>query len=372
MSGESASDRSLEPTAKRLDDARERGQVPRSADLTTAVVMVVSVLMLWLLGPYVMGGFIDGMRGGLEIGATTWRNPDAMSFALAEVGARTVRGLLPWFAACLLGAMAAPTLIGGWNFSLRALRFDPARLDPLAGLARMGSSRAWIELGKSLLKFAFVAGCAVLVLYRESTALESLARYAIPSAGAAACALIGEAMVLMAAALGAIALIDAPWQLWRHRRELRMTQEEVREEYRESEGSPETKSRLREVQRSIARGRMLEDVPKATVVITNPTHYAVALRYRAGEDAAPLVLAKGAGHLAASIRELAGRHGVELVSVPPLARVLYRKVEVGATIPPRLYAAVAQVLTYVWHVELIRRRGGVQPSLPQINPRIES
>lgn len=373
MSEHDESERTLEPSAKRLDDARRRGNVPRSTELSTAAVSIVGVGALWFVGTAAFDALAGLMRAGLELSPAAWRNPDD-AWRLIGASVRTALGaLLPWFVACLVAVGIAPTLIGGWNFSTEALRFDLARIDPFVGLARVFSSRALLELCKNVAKVLVVGGIALFVVQREAERIVALAGRDVAVAMHDACRLLGTSAAAMAMALLLVAVFDAPWQWWSHRRQLRMTHDELRQEYRESEGTPETRARMRDAQRALARGRMLEDVPGASVVITNPTHYAVALRYDATRDGAPIVVAKGADELAATIRGLAERHAIPLVSLPPLARVLYRHVDIGSSIPPRLYTAVAQVLTYVWQVERLRRTGrGERPAVPTVDPEIES
>lgn len=373
MSENDAAERTLEPSAKRLDEARRRGNVPRSVELSTAAVSVVGVAALWLVGASSLDALAALMRAGLEWSPFAWRDPDSAGRLLGASVSAALLALLPWFLACVAAAGIAPALIGGWNFSTEALRVDFARLDPFAGIARVFSSRAWIELSKNVAKVLVVGGIAFFVVRRETEQIVALAGRDVVVALHDACRLLGISAAAMTLALVLVAIVDAPWQWWTHRRNLRMTHDELRQEYRESEGTPETRARLRDAQRSLARGRMLEDVPSASVVVTNPTHYAVALRYDATRDGAPIVVAKGADALAATIRGLAERHAIPLVSMPPLARVLYRHVDIGTSIPPRLYTAVAQVLTYVWQVERLRRTGrGDQPTVPTIDPAIES
>ncbi|NDD75302.1 MAG: flagellar biosynthesis protein FlhB [Gammaproteobacteria bacterium] len=373
MSETDAAERTLEPSSKRLEDARRRGDVPRSADLTTAIVSVVAVTALWFVGATALEALAGLMRAGLEWSPFAWRDPDGAVKLLGSSMRAAIVSLLPWFSACIVAAGIAPTLLGGWNFSTETLRIDFARIDPLAGFGRVFSSRALLELSKNVIKVIVVSTIALLILRTEAQRISALAWQDIDVALHDVCRLLGASAGAMTLALSAIAVVDAPWQWWSHRRRLRMTHDELRQEYRESEGTPETRARLRDAQRAIARGRMLEEVPNASVVVTNPTHYAVALRYDAARDGAPIVVAKGADALAATIRGVAERHAIPLVSMPPLARVLYRHVDIGAGIPPRLYTAVAQVLTYVWQVERLRRTGrGATPTVPTVDPDIES
>jgi flagellar biosynthetic protein FlhB len=236
----------------------------------------------------------------------------------------------------------------------------------------MFSLRGWVELVKSFAKFAVVACIAVLVLWNRRDELLGLSELpAAPAIGQAAF-LCAEALLALAAGLVLIAMIDVPFQLWQYHRDLRMTRNEVREEQRESEGAPEIKSRIRSAQQALARRRMMHEVPTASVVITNPQHFAVALRYDERTMGAPMVVAKGADEIARRIRELAKEHKVPLVEAPPLARVLYRAVDLGAEVPAALYAAVAQVLSYVYQLQAAAAGRLAAPSLPVIDASVEA
>jgi flagellar biosynthetic protein FlhB len=284
----------------------------------------------------------------------------------AAIACAPVLGLT--FAAAVL----APMSLSGWNLSTEALGFKFERLDPLAGLQRMVSVRGFVELGKSFAKFGLVSVVAWLVLRNQQGELMHLGREPISVAVGHAAALCGAALLSLGGAMALIAAIDVPWQLWQYHRELRMSREEIREENKESEGSPEVRGRIRAVQQAMARRRMMAEVPRATVVVTNPTHYAVALRYDEKRNRAPIVVAKGAEAIAARIREIAAEHGVPLVEAPPLARVLYRNVEIGVEIPAGLYVSVAQILTYVFQLRTARSSGAPLPDAPQIDPGVEN
>jgi flagellar biosynthetic protein FlhB len=229
-----------------------------------------------------------------------------------------------------------------------------------------------VELGKSIAKFLLVGSIAVIVLWTKSAEILAMSTEPLRVAIGHSLTLCASALLAMSAGLGLIAAIDAPYQIWQHHRDLRMTRQEVRDESRESDGSPEVKGRIRSAQQELARRRMMQDVPKADVVVTNPTHYAVALRYDERRMRAPVVVAKGADEVAARIREVAAEHGVPLLSAPPLARVLFRNVDIGVEIPGALYAAVAQVLTYVMQLKAARLTGAEAPPQPAIDPAIEA
>ena len=371
MSENDSQERTESPTQKRLEDARKKGQVPRSIDLGAAAVTLAATGALFMFGASAAEGLMRMLVDGLQFRGPELAHDDVMLRQLGDSGALALMAIVPLFAAMFVAAVASPALIGGWTFSSEALSFKPERLDPVRGIGRMFSVRSVVELLKSIAKFALIAGIAVLVIRSQLAEIGALATQSVGPAIVEAGRITLYALLSMAAGLGIIAAIDAPFQLWQHTKELRMSMQEIREEMKESEGSPETRSRIRQMQQTLARRRMLQDVPKANVVITNPTHYAVALRYDEKQDLAPVVLAKGSDEIAARIREVAREHGVPLVSAPPLARAIFRHVDIGRQIPHALFVAVAQVLTYVWQLKVARRQGQPPPPPPAVDPAVE-
>lgn len=371
MAEKDNAERTERPTPKKLDDARKKGQVPRSVDVGAAAVSLTAVGMLTLFGSDIAESLGRVMIAGLRVSPADLANDD---HTVRSLGFEALQGMLaiaPLLGATFVAAVLAPALIGGWNFSSEALGFKANRINPLSGFARMFSARSAVELVKSLAKFVFVGGVGVLVLSSQTEQLLHLAQLPVLSAILSVAKITAFATLAMASTLIVIALIDGPFQLWKFLQEMRMSREDIKQEYKESDGSPETRSRIRSVQATMARGRMMQDVPEATVVVTNPTHFAVALRYDEQRHAAPIVVAKGADEVAARIRELAARHGVPLVSAPPLARAMFRYIDVGREIPAPLYLAVAKVLTYVWQVRAAIAQGTTKPDLPQIDPTVE-
>jgi flagellar biosynthesis protein FlhB len=363
--------RTEQPTAKRLEQARERGQVPRSTDLNAAAVLLAAAIGLELLGGWCGGQLNALMRSGLTV--TRERALDE-SAALAAFGAAGLHALLacaPLFGATVLAALAAPLALGGRGFHPQALIPDFSRLSPGAGFARMFSLSGGVELVKAFAKFLLLSLIAAAVLWRQSGAILALGAQPLPVAIAHAASLTGSALMLLAAGMALIAAVDVPWQLWRYLSGLRMTREEVREEMKESEGAPEIKGRIRKLQSERARRRMLREVPKADVVVVNPTHYAVALRYDEQRMRAPIVVAKGQELIAARIREIAAQHKVPIFEAPPLARALHRHVEIGTEIPAALYVAVAQVLTYLNQLRAARQAGAPPPQPPAIDVALD-
>jgi flagellar biosynthesis protein FlhB len=360
------------PTQKRLDEARSKGQVPRSTDLSAAAVVLIAGAGLYFWGGGMAAGLFDVMQTSLTL---TREQALDETYAMNLFGGAMVNALTacaPVMGFTLAAALLAPLSIGGWNLSFGVLAPDFSRLSPLAGLKRMFSARGLMELCKAFAKFGLVAVFAVLFLQSKSDELLTLGSEPAAAGIAHAVSLSGQALLIFAAALGVIAIIDVPMQLWQHTKKLRMSREEIRQEMKESEGSPETKGRIRNMQHEIAKRRMMQEVPKADVIVVNPTHYAVALRYDDKHMRAPIVVAKGADVIAARIREIAAEHLVPVFEAPPLARVLYRHVEIGAPVPASLYVAVAQVLTYVYQLRAARRAGEAPPVPPAIDPAVET
>jgi flagellar biosynthetic protein FlhB len=358
-------DRTERATPKRKRDARKRGQVPRSRELSAAGEIGAAALAMVASGPHIANGAADLMRQLLSFDATALADPWALPRLFGHACMQGMMLCVPIFGACVVAALVAPALMGGWNFSAQALRFDFSRLNPASGLGRMFSSQGAVELLKGLAKLAWIGGIGGLYLWKHHAALVGLS--AEPSAAGITdgAALVFGAGTWLALAMIAVAGIDVPYQLWSYAKNLRMSRQEIRDEMKQSEGRPEVKAKVRRLQYEISKRRMMQKIPAADVVVTNPTHYAVALKYSSEDMRAPRVVAKGSGEIAAVIRELAREHRVPLVSAPPLARALYRGVNLDQEIPAGLYAAVARVLTYVY--QLRAWRGGTPPPmLPQI------
>ena len=358
--------RTEQPTPKRLEQARERGQVPRSSDLGAAAVLLAGAGGLQLLGGWCGGQLNALMRSSLTVSRERALDEGA---ALGAFGAALAHALLacaPFFAVTVLAAIAAPLALGGRGFHPQALVPDFSRLSPGAGFARMFSLSGGVELAKAFAKFLLLALIAAAVLWHQSGPILSLSGEAPTTAIVHAASITGSALLILSSGMVLIAAVDVPWQLWRYLQQLRMTREEVREEMKDSEGSPEIKGRIRKIQNERARRRMMREVPKADVVVVNPTHFAVALRYDEQRMRAPIVVAKGQDLMAARIRAVADEHKVPIFEAPPLARALHRHVEIGAEIPAALYVAVAQVLTYLAQLRAARSAGAQPPEVPDI------
>jgi flagellar biosynthetic protein FlhB len=369
--GENGQEKTEQPTGKRLEQAREQGQVPRSTELSAAAVMLLAGGGLHFMGGHLGTQLHDLMRAGLSLSHedTTDESRAINLFAAELMHAMVI--CAPLLGLTLAAAFLAPIAIGGWNMSFQVLAPNFDKLNPISGFQRMFSSRSIVELAKAFAKFVFIALVSTLLLKSHTAELMGLSSEPIDSALSHAAALIGHAFLMLAGTMGLIAAIDVPLQLWQHNKKLMMSRQEIKEEAKESDGSPEMKGRIRRAQQELARRRMMQEVPKANVVVTNPTHFAVALRYDEKRMRAPIVVAKGADEIAARIREVATQNNVPIFEAPPLARALHRHVDLNGEIPSNLYVAVAQVLTYIYQVKAARNYGAVWPQRPSIDPKLD-
>ncbi len=361
---DSAQEKNLPATEKRKREAREKGQLPRSRELSTAVVMGVGAALIMSLGGAVGRKASDLMTRGLSFDATMLADPTRLPNLLLSGFGAGLMLVAPILLATLFAALAAPMLIGGWNLSWKAAQPDFSRMNPVTGLGRIFSTNSLVELAKNMAKFGLVGVVAGIAWWGSRGELLSLGQEPARQAIGHGLELVVSTFLWMVASLALIAAIDVPWQLFSNARQLKMSRQEVQQEYKQSEGSPEVKGRIRRLQQQMSQRRMMEKLPGADVIVTNPTHYAVALKYMAGGKRAPVVIAKGVDTVAAAIRELGKAHGIPLIEAPPLARALYRGCDLDDEIPTALYAAVAQVLTYVY--QLKAWRGGERPLPPKV------
>ena len=364
MAEENDSERTQPASPRRLEQAREDGEVARSQELNTFALLAVAGMSVWILGGEILSGLIGLMRSALTLTADDVFQTGQMLRLLGEHGGTGFGAIAPVLAAAFLAALIAPLLLNGWLFTLKPLQPKFSRLNPLAGMGRMFSLHGLVELAKAVAKVLVVGGMAALVIWNSLDAVVSLSQESTLSASLHAARLVGWTLLLTIGGMALIAAVDVPYQLWNHAKKLRMSPADLRREARESEGDPQIKARVRNLQREAARKRMMAEVPKADVIITNPTHYAVALSYRENSMRAPRVVAKGQDLTAQRIRELAGEHRVPIVEAPPLARALYRHAELGDEVPESLYTAVAEVLAYVFQLRRFQVEGGRVPQLP--------
>lgn len=365
-SSEDRDQRQLPASERKLQKAREEGQVPRSREAAHAAALLAACLTLALYGPAFAERCLMLVRGALRFDRALTREPQRALDAAGTLAADALIAALPVLVAPLAAALLATLAIGGLVFTFKPVSPDLTRLDPMKGLGRIFSRDALVDLAKLALIALAVGAVGAMVV---SGGLHRYAAYAGMPLHAALAAAGGDLRSGLLAVFGVVlvaAIADAPLQIFRHRKQLMMTPEEMKQEFKESEGDPHVKAKRRQLQREMSRHRMLAAVAQANVVITNPTHYAVALRYDEGAMGAPRVVAKGADLIAARIRELAAEAGVPLLEAPPLARALYKHVEIDQEIPAALYAAVAQVLAWVYQLEQFTRGKGLRPKEPGI------
>ncbi|HZW11856.1 MAG TPA: flagellar biosynthesis protein FlhB [Noviherbaspirillum sp.] len=351
-------------SSKRLDQAREEGDVPRSRELATCTILLAAGLGLWFTGEGLVRRLNHMLASGLTLDREHVFDFNLLLMRLVPSLGDVVIGLAPLAAILILVAIGSPMLIGGWLFSTKAITPNFTRLNPLSGLGNMFSSRSLVELIKAIGKSILVGGIAWMVISSDIETMLGLSNESLHAGGAHLGRLLLTGFIAIVCGLVIIAMIDVPYQLWHYANKLKMSREELRQEAKETDGDPQIKARIRQMQREMARRRMMSEVPTADVVVTNPTHYAVALKYTEGKMRAPTVVAKGADEVAAKIREIAAEHNVALLEAPPLARALYRHTELGDEIPSALYTAVAEVLAYVFQLRAYGKHGGMRPTVP--------
>ncbi len=364
MAEEQGQERTEEPTARKLTQARERGELPRSPDFGGAMEVLVICLLMFFIGAEVIDGFSEMLKSGLTFNRSDL--DDVQDLPLVA-GARLFDGLwaVKWILlASIVVALLASTLNGGFNFSGQAAAPKFSKLNPLSGLKRMFGAQAWIGLLRNLLKFFAIAAVLSFVLWTRRAEMIAMSRDSLEMMIASGASLALVTFTLVSVAVAAIALLDVPYQRWSYLRRMRMTLQEVRDEMKDIEGRPEVKRQIRRKQREFSRGRMLEKVKDADVVIVNPSEFAVALVYDEMRNAVPMVLAKGRGEVAKSIKERATLAGVPIVSAPPLARAIYFTTEIEEPIPEGLYRAVAAILAYVFRLSALTP-GLETPAVPK-------
>lgn len=360
---DSAQERTEEPSVKRLQEAREKGQVPRSQELTTVMVLMASAFAMFIVGEGLIQSLSDVMKLTLSLDRSMLFDVQAMTTALWRAVSIMALDLGMFLAVTVIAALSAPAFIGGWNFSAQAMGVKPEKLSPLKGLKRIFGPQGLVELGKALGKFLLVGFFGTLILWSLRDQLLTLGQQEVIPAMAELGYIVLWGFLAICASLILIVMIDVPFQKWNHQRQLKMTKQEVKDEHKETDGSPEVKGRIRRMQIQLSQARMMQDVPQADVIITNPTHYAVALRYDQTKSGAPVMVAKGADLIAQQIRMVGQHHDVPQLSAPPLARAIFYNTEIGEEIPAGLYIAVAQVLAFVFQLRRYRNRGGNKPQL---------
>lgn len=368
MAEESDQEKTESPSLQRLEKAREEGQVLQSRELGTFVVLMAGGATLWWMASGLGQTMSQIVRSGLQFDPGVARDT---SYAMDQLSVQffdAALALLPFLGVVVLATVASPLLLRGWLFSTKAFAPNFKRLNPMSGIKRMFSSQGLIELVKAMAKAGLLGGVAVWLIWSNLGSIVSLSLESPTNAIQHMGDLIGKIFLLISGAMIFIVVIDLPYQIWSFYNKLKMTKEQLRQENKESEGDPHVKARIRAQQREMSRRRMMSEIPTADVVVTNPTHYAVALKYSEGKMGAPRVVAKGADAVAARIREMAAEHNIPMLEAPPLARALFRHTELGDEIPATLYAAVAEVLAYVFQLRHYQQVGGAYPDAPTALP----
>jgi flagellar biosynthetic protein FlhB len=358
---ESGQDKTEDPTEKKKKDAREKGEIARSKELNTLAIMLAGSGALLIFGGALAQDLMELMRMNFSLSREVVLDQGAMGAYLMHSGLIALVAIQPVMITLLLAALIGPISLGGWLFSAGTMAPKFSRMNPGAGLKRMFSSKAVIELLKALAKFFIILFVALAVLSSDIDDLLRIAHEPLDMAIIHSLQVVGWSSLWMACGLIIIAAVDVPFQLWESAKKLKMTKQEIRDEHKDQEGRPEVKQRIRQLQRDMSQRRMMAAIPDADVVITNPTHYAVALKYDPDKGGAPMLVAKGSDFLALKMREIAVANEVLLLESPALARSIYYSTELEQEIPGGLYLAVAQVLAYVYQIRQYRAGKGKRP-----------
>ena len=368
MSEDSDLEKTEDPTSHKLEKAREKGQVPRSRELTSMLMLAAGISILLIGGEHLARQLSAMISQGLQFDQLLISNDKQMLRQLGNLLQQAVTALMPVLLGLMMVGWAAPMLIGGFFFNPGSIKFDLSKMSLLSGLKRLFSSQALAELLKGVLKVVLVSWVAGWFIWHYWGQMLALIVESPLDAMGDALHLIGMCGLLIVLGLVPMVAFDVFYQIWSNISKLKMTKQEIKDEFKEQEGDPHVKGRIRQQQRAAARRRMMSDVPKADVIVTNPTHYAVALQYQENKMSAPKVLAKGAGEIALRIKEFGNQHRIPQLEAPPLARALYKHSEIGHHIPATLYAAVAEVLAWVYQLKRWQKEGGLAPKKPQNLP----
>ncbi|QOL27102.1 flagellar biosynthesis protein FlhB [Thalassotalea sp. LPB0316] len=361
MAESDSGERTEEPTPKKLADARKKGQIARSKDLGTMFVLLGSASAMLLVGEQLTRALKSIMTRLFSLTREEALDVSALFDLISDAVFTIMTPMLWMFFIIVLAAFIGNTLLGGMSFSWEAAAPKLNKMSPIAGFKRMFGLQALVEFIKSLLKFLVVVTVAYFLLYGLFEEILHLSLEISPGNFGHAVNMLLWMFIALSMSLIIIAAIDAPYQKWNHTRQLKMTKQEVKDEMKNADGNPEIKGRIRRLQYEMSQRRMMQEVPNADVVITNPTHYSVAIKYDPNGSGAPTVIAKGIDEMAMHIRTIAKEHGVEILASPALARSLYYTTEVDDEIPEQLFAAVAQVLAFVFQLNLYKEGKGKRP-----------
>ena len=353
-----------EPTSRRLEKARDEGQIPRSKELTSSAILISGSIGLFVFGPLMSEHMLKISRFNFSFDREVAFDTAAMVSQLTGSFADGLFMLIPLFVTLLIASILGPIALGGWLWSAKAMAPKMNRMDPFAGLKRMFGVKGLVELAKALAKVLVVLPLSILLLSIMQQNLLDLARMDAFSAIVESFRLAGWAGIALAASTILIAIVDIPFQIWDNARKLKMSRQDIKDEMKDTEGKPEVKARIRQLQYEMSNNRQLSAVPEADVVITNPTHYSVALKYDPETMETPILIAKGVDHFALKIREVANQHKIQIIESPVLARGIFHTTEPDQEIPGALYMAVAQVLAYVFQLRNFRKGQGEKPEFP--------
>ncbi len=368
MADDSDSEKTEPASQKKLDKAREDGDIPRSRELATCAVMFASGLLIMSMSDHLGGALRDVMAASLQIDREMAFDPMALLMHIGHSLLDLLIAFTPLAAFIVLIAIGSPVFVGGWVFSGKSMAPKFSKLNPLKGIKNMFSKNAVVELVKSILKATLVGLISYWVVAKDLEPIMSLSQMPLEDSLAEVNELMSLGFLTIVSVLVVIAAIDVPYQLYQYAEKHKMTKQEVKDEHKEVEGNPEVKGKIRQQQREMAQRRMMAEIPDADVVITNPTHYAVAVKYKEESNGAPIVVAKGSDAVALKIREIAADHKITTLESPKLARALFAHTELNEEIPQALYAAVAEVLAYVFQMRVFRKEGGFRPDVPDRLP----
>jgi len=365
MAEDSGLDKTEQPTAKRIEDARKKGQIPRSKELDVFVSLMVAVIMLYYFGRGIVDGLVGLMQQQFQLSREIIFSNKSITIYFTQVLMDGMMLIIPFALVLTVTTLLRPMLMGGWNFSMESMSPKLSKFNPMKGLKRMFGLQGIVELFKAILKVALILTVTKILFTSYLPEFMGLMDEPVKSAIFHAADIILIGLIILSSTLVLLVIIDVPYQLWKYNKDMMMTKQEVKDENKQSEGDPLVKGRIRQMQMQMAQGRMMNDVPEADVIVTNPTHFAVALKYDQQNSGAPIMLAKGTDLVAAHIRNIATGVDVPLVAVPPLARALYYSTEIGEEIPSGLFQVVAQVLAYVYQLKMAEKKHTIKPRFPE-------
>lgn len=368
MSQESDNEKTEDPTPHRKQKAREEGQLPRSREMTTLAMLLVGWGLIVAGGDYLVEKLLHLLHNGLSFDRLLVRDPQQMLHQASSLLGMAFLAILPFVGGLFITAVSAPSMIGGLNLSGKAIKFSGKKLNPLSGIKRMFSAQMVSEMVKAILKVLLAGIGGGTFLWLNKAKFIGLVFEPLGMALSDISSLLINCMLVIILSLIPMVAFDVIYQLWSNLKKMRMSRQEVKDEFKNQEGDPQLKARVRQMQRQMAQSRMMTDVPTADVIVNNPTHFSVALKYQEGSMGAPMVVASGTGLIALKIRELAEEHRIPMLEAPPLARALYRHCEPGSPVPTELYNAVAEVLAWVYGLRRWRKGYGIRPLAPKNLP----